>query len=208
MSEDTQTPIQAPLTGDEIILSTNGRPWPTAKDAERALKSSNRDLNTFGTLAYEGGYAIATWRKINEIRERQLSDQGRDLEARRTPPPMKFYEVKIHPRGNDNESNTVLLSFNNDAFVANRGEVIILDEPHMEVLRNAANEDLQPVDKITQSRNPERALKAGRSLVYRFPFTVLRESTKGEFESFMSKMRGETEKNLQAEQLKAIGATA
>lgn len=202
MSEDTT------ITGDEIILAPNGRPWATAKEADKALKASNRDPNAFGTMAYEGGYAIATLRKILAIREQQIAEAGREQESKRAPAPMKFYKVRIHPRSSDNESNTVLLSWNNDAFVATRGMDIILDEPHMEILRNAASEDLQPVDKITQSRNPERALKAGPSMAHRFPFTVLGDATKDDFEQFMRKMRGETEKALHQEQLKAVGATA
>ena len=199
---------QSPITGDEIILSPNGLPWPTAKDAERALKASNRDPDKFGTMTYEGGYAIASLRKILAIREKQIVDQNSAIETSRIPAPMKFHKVRIHPRGSDNESNTVLLSFNNDAFVATRGMDIILDEPHMEILRNACSEDLQPVDAATQAINPERALMANNSIVQRFPFENKGEATREEFEKFIRDMRGHTERALQAQRLKAVGATA
>ena len=198
----------APHTGDEVILSPNGRPWPNVKDADRALKASNRDPEKFGTLAYEGGFAIAPLRKILAMRDSQMAAAASEVEQSRTPPPMKFHRIKIHPRTSDNESNTVLLGFNNNVVVVTRGMEVILDEPHMEVLRNASSEDLQAVDAVTQQRNPERALKAGHSLVYRFPFTVLGDASQAEFEAFISKMHGATERALQNEQLKAVGGTA
>jgi hypothetical protein len=102
----------------------------------------------------------------------------------------------------------VLLSPNNDAFVVTRGMEVILAEKHMEVLRNASQEDLQPVSRQDQARNPERALKASHSLVYRFPFTVLGMATAEEYEAFVKKMKGSTEQALTAQELKAVGATA
>lgn len=198
----------APITGDEVILAPNGRPWPTAKEADKALQLSNRDRNIFGTMMYEGGYAIATYRKICEVREKQMAERNANTESNRPLPPMKFYKVMINPKSGENESPTVLLSFNNNAFVLNRGMEAILDEPHMEVLRNASMEDIQPVTAQESSMNPERALKVGHALSYRFPFTILGQATKEEFELFIRHMNAETEKSLRQQQLKTTGATS
>ena len=196
------------LLVNQVILAPSGKPFSTVKDAEIHLRKQNLNPREYGTLPYEGGFGITTFEEI--LRRRDEADRQREAarERNRIPAPMKFYRVQIHPGIGDNDSKTVLLSVANDAIVVNRGETVILDEPHMEVLRNAKMEDMQPVDKQTQALNPERAIAASHAMAFRFPFTMLGEATAKEFEEFMALMRKSTIEYQERTQLKAKGATA
>lgn len=192
---------------DAPILADNGRPWPSAKAAQaEGIAKANRSPETFGTMEYEGGYAVATYRYIMVQRDRKLAEK-QALEAENAKSrKMTFHRVMIHPRHSDNDPENILLSVANWQFVVTRGKECILPDPHYNDLNEAETEDLTPaiLDPML-SRQPERAIKVGANMIKRFPFTYIGTATEAEFQEFMGKMRKGSAEAQKNQQLQSLG---
>lgn len=192
---------------DAPILADNGRPWPSAKAAQaEGIAKANRDPETFGTMEYEGGYAVATYRYIMVQRDRKMAEKAA-LEAENAKNrKMKFYRVMIHPRHSDNDPENILLSVSNWALVVTRGKECILPEPHYHDLKESETEDLTPaILDPALARQPERAIKVGANMIARFPFTLIGEASEAEFQEFIGKMRKGSAEAQKNQQLQSLG---
>jgi hypothetical protein len=193
---------------DAPILADNGRPWPSAKAAQaEGIAKANRDPETFGTMEYEGGYAVATYRYIMVQRDRKMAEKAAlDAENARNRK-MRFFKVMIHPRHSDNDPENILLSVSNWALVVTRGKECILPEPHFNDLREAEMEDLSPaINDPMLSRQPERSIKVGANMIQRFPFTLIGEASETEFQEFMARMRQGATAAQKSQQLQSLGS--
>ena len=192
---------------DAPILADNGKPWPTAKAAQsEGIAKANRDPETYGTMEYEGGFAVASFRYIMVQRDRKAAERAA-LEAEHAKGrKMRYFRTTLHPKHGDNDPDTILLSVSNWQLVVTRGQECILPEPHYNVLEEAEMEDLSPslTDPVL-SRQPERAIKVGANMIKRFPHTPGIEATEAEFQAFMAKMRAGSVAAQKAQQLQALG---
>lgn len=165
MPESTQTP-------EQIKLAPDGNPFKSEAAAIRFIKDKSLDDDKYGTMKHKGGWAVATHRHILETeREQQASDKkpGKAAET-------KYFEVEFSGKAGPNDLNKVPLGVNGLIIFVSRETKVVLPEPFLLVAKDANHTQWEGSD------DPAQPMKAA-GIIHRFPFRILREATKDEYDT-------------------------
>lgn len=181
-----------------VKLGKEGKPFLSESSAQQSFTNLGLDGDVWGVYRYDGGYALMKHKFANQRREEAdaaAAKRAKDAKAA----PMKYRKIRIAGRGSPSDWPKAWLNHNGQypaGLEIERGKVVVLPEPLVNVLRDAH----VPVFQRPKDR-PEIPMVEGEP-VYTFPFDDMGEATEAEFDDYMKrgrKARQETEEKYRRE---------
>ena len=198
-------PAPKQVAVDQVQLAKNGEPYVSAEAARAAIIKENMPGgdDTWGVMEYEGGFGITTWRNIASIRERRAKEE---MEAKRLSGmrKMTFSRVRLAPKFSDNDPEVHVVMCNGHDLTLRRGCESVIPDSHLEIIKNASMEDIQPLGQNTSGVSDEGiSFRVGVGRIARIPIESVVPATAEEFEQFRREQGKLRDDELVKRQMKA-----
>lgn len=165
---------------NNIKLSETGTPFASEQAARDYIKAKELDRTNFVPKKYQGGWAIYDIEATISLASGQMTG-GATAESGA---PEKYFEVEFNETDSANECPHVPLIVNNWDIRVQRGTAVILPERFLSVAKNATRINYVPDGSASGvGRQPMKA----QGVIMRYPFRIIREATKKEFEEGLAK---------------------
>ena len=150
----------------EIVVAKDGTPYKTTQVA--ALQQSRMRLQaTHNIVEYEGGYALMPVDPAG-VKSTKTGTDGKKADEE------KYWRVRFHPMSDKNQHKSVILACNNEVLHMQRDEIVTIPQRFREIADNSV--------ETRYSHEPGRdRQEIGHIKTY--PYDVIEESTKEEFET-------------------------
>ena len=171
----------------------DGKPFGSEASAHQAFQNLGLDGDVWGIYRYDGGHALMKHKYHGWLRE-EADKQAAEKAKKAKEKPLTYRKVRLAGRGSPSDWPKGWVNINGQypaGLEIERGKVVVLPEPIVNVLRDA----YVPVFQRPKDR-PEVPMVEGEP-VYTFPFDDLGEATKDEFDEYMNKGRKATAATLE-----------
>ena len=180
MSESPQM-----IESECVKRGKDGKPFGSEASAQQSFQNLGLDGDVWGVYRYDGGYALMKHRYNGWLRDeadKKAAARAKEAKAK----PVTFRKIRLAGRGGPGDWPKGWVNINGQypaGLEIERGKVVVLPEPLVNVLRDA----YVPVFQRPKDR-PEVPMVEGEP-VYTFPFDDLGEATKEEFDDYMNRGR-------------------
>ena len=157
----------------DVILGSDGNPWPTKKAAIKHAQETGLDANVYTIIPEGSGFAIVrkesgigqTFEKLGDGREPAAAGPAQKAE--------RYFVVRFHAKSQASDPSNVELCVNCEVLIMQRERDVVLPERfvrHAQLCRYPDERQLPGQPRKT----------VGWIQVY--PFTILRQGTKEEYD--------------------------
>ena len=161
-----------------IKLNESGEPFASEQAARDFIRTKELDRANFLPRKYQGGWAVYDLEAMTAMASGQMVSPSVPEK------PEKYFEVEFTPSGSANDCPHVPLIVGNWDLRVQRGKPVILPERFIEVARHAVHTNYVPDDSA--SGTGKQPLKA-QGTIMRYPFRIIKEATRKEFEEGLAK---------------------